>query len=149
MHWPSYVETTFYKFCESQNNCPPNLMAALKSSPRTKMFLKNLGEEISKAERLVHRRRGYPLKLITIQNTIWDMSKLLLRGIEKEANNNVISAAEKSRIRAKEDYLKDLEATVDGNPQGEFAELEITEVEPEVGDEHRTAKERIGQAAKI
>ena len=148
MHWPSYVEKTFYQFCAEQKNCPPNLLAALKNSPRTTMFLKNLSEEISKAERLVHKRRGRPLKLKTIRDTIIDMSALLLRGIEKEANTNVLSDIEKSKIKAEEDYLKDLEATVDGKPQGEFKDLEITEVTPEVGDEHRTAKER-GQANTI
>lgn len=142
MHWPSYVEKTFYRFCESQDNCPPALMASLKSSPRTKMFLINLSEQISKAERLVHKRRGRPLKLLTIQTTIEDMSKLLLRGIKKEADTRAMSDAEKNRIRAGEDYLKDLEATVSGNPQGEFAELEVTEVEPEKEDYNKSAADR-------
>lgn len=142
MHWPSYVEKTFYNFCESADNCPPELIKSLKNSPRTKVFLHNLSEEISKAERLVTVRRGRPLKLSTIQATIWDMSRLLLRGIEREATKRIQSEAEKKREQKEADYLKDLEATVDGNPQGEFEELEVTEIEPEE-DQTKSAKERI------
>lgn len=125
MDWPRYVKREFNAFCKSQNNCSPALFASLKNSPRTKYFLKNLSEEISKAERLVHKRRGRALKLETIRLTIHDMTRLLLRGIEKEATNRVKSEADKSREKSKLDYLKDLEATSEGNPSGDFEGLEI------------------------
>lgn len=142
MHWPSYVNKTFYEFCSYQTNCSPNLLAALKDSPRTTMFLKNLAEQISKAERLVHKRRGTPVKIETIRSLIIDMSKLLLRGIEKEANNKVISEAERSRIKAEEDYIKDLDAASEGIAQGAFEGLEI-----EAGETKVTTEKRAGGQA--
>ena len=62
MHWPTHVNKVFYNYIDHADNCPPNLIAALRNSDRTKMFLKNLSEEVSKAERLVHKRRGTPTK---------------------------------------------------------------------------------------
>ena len=65
------------------------------------------------------------------------MSKLLLRGIEKEANNKVISDAERTRVKAEEDYIKDLDAATEGIAQGEFEGLDIEVGETKVTEEKR------------
>ena len=140
MDWPKFVRQEFYAYCETATNCPPALIASLKNSPRATTFIANLSEEISKAERLVHKRRGHPLKLETIKLTIHDLTKLLLRGIEKEATNTITSDAEKTRQRAQLDYVKDLEATSEGNPSGDFEGLEIEFSETKESEQTRSSE---------
>ena len=137
MDWPKFVRKEFEVFCDQATNCPPALIAALRSSPRTKTFIHNLAEEISRSERLVHKRRGFPLKLQTIRHAVQDMTKFLLRGIEREANNKITSDAEKSRQKAEVDYVKDLEATSEGNPSGDFEGLDIEFSETKETNESR------------
>lgn len=129
MHWPSYVEKKFYLFLENTDKCPPDLIRSLKTSDKTKPFLANLASEISKAERLIHKRRGTPLKMSTIDGLIDDMSRLLLRGIMNEADKRSLSYLEKKRQEYEKQYYEDLDSTVDGKPKGEFEELEIVQSE--------------------
>jgi len=140
MHWPTYVKKEFYICCSEQKNCPTELIKALKHSPRTKKFLENLSREISKAERLVHKRRGTPLKLSTIRLCIHDMTKVLIRGIELEANAKLQSDSERYRLQVERDYYADLRATVDGKPQGVFEELDIVTTETEESKQTRASE---------
>jgi hypothetical protein len=131
MHWPSYVEKRFYKYINNRDDCPIELINALKNSPRTKPFLDKLADRLSEAERVVSNRRGYPLKMETIDSFIDDMSKYLLRGIMNEADKRQMSYLEEKRLEAEKQYYNDLDKTADGTPTGAFEELEVVEVERE------------------
>ncbi len=138
MDWSQHVRKIFDSYIDSRSDIDLELKKTLKHNERLSPFLSMLSEEVSKAERLVHKRRGTPLKMDTINWLIEDMSRLLIRGIQLEADRRVESYIKKLQRKQELDYVKDLDETSEGRPSGVFEDLDIISGDTIVTNEKRS-----------
>ena len=124
MDWPSHINARFDSIINNKQ-IPEEFKRSLRTHPTARKFRETLASEISKAERAVAKRRGKELKLDTINSTIDDLINFWIIGLEREADKRKESYLMKQKRESELQYQKDLEATVDGTPTGEFEGLDI------------------------
>lgn len=79
------IKKWFYEAVALDTEAPRELKDTLKNGhPRLEIFFDNLTEQFLKADELC-QRRGLTLKTKTIQDTVYDMTKMFLKGMEGEA----------------------------------------------------------------
>ena len=98
--------------------------AVLRSGPRVDLFLNKLRKEFRDAEKLC-KQRGVTLKLKTMQDATYDMTKVFMAGMEEEARRRYESDFDKSMRQIQADKEKEFDAVLAGNAQGEFAEAGV------------------------
>lgn len=98
--------------------------AVLRASPRVDLFVNNLVKEFNEADKLC-RQRGLTLKLKTMQDATYDMTKVFLTGMEGEARRRYESDFDKSVRQMKADQEKEFDAVLAGKAEGEFAEAGV------------------------
>lgn len=125
MDWNKRINIRFKSLIQGMDIAVP-FKQSLLTHPTAQKFKESLAQEISKAERVVHKRRGKKLKLSTVDETIDDLVKFWVLGLKKKADERIESEISKKQREAELQYQKDLEATADGKPQGIFEGLDIS-----------------------
>lgn len=98
--------------------------AVLRASPRVDVFINNLVKEFQAAEKLC-KAKGLTLKLKTMQDATYDMTKVFLTGMEGEARRRYESDFDKTMRQIKADQEKEFDAVLAGKAEGEFAEAGV------------------------
>lgn len=98
--------------------------AVLRASPRVNHFIDNLYKEFLSAEKLC-KQRGTTLKLKTMQDATYDMTKVFLTGMEGEARRRYESDFDKSMRAIEQAKIKEFDAVLAGKAEGEFAEAGV------------------------
>lgn len=89
--------------------------------PHVEKFLDNLAEQFIKADQLL-QKQGLFVKEKTMQDTVYDMTKVFITAIELEAKRMYESDLEKAARRAKEDEIKAMDDFLAGGTDNEYAE---------------------------
>lgn len=113
------------EFASVVNSLPESfdVKAGVLNHERKESFFKNMKAEINKIReaRLKHGKK--PLTDDQITWMIRSMTRFFVIGVKAEADHRIASAAEKTRQKTEADNLADLDATVSGKPQGDYAEI--------------------------
>lgn len=105
-----------------------DLKRALKAHERVPNFIDNLSVEFSKVQVQRSREGKSPLSEKTLQQSTYDMVETFITGLKNSYDKAAESEAKKLARERAVQYQKDLEATADGKPSGDFQELEIQDV---------------------
>lgn len=92
--------------------------------PNLNRFLDNLCEQFEQADKIC-QRKGLVLKQKTIQDTVYDMTKYFVMGLQGEAKRRYGSDLAKAAREAEAAKIKEFEDVLSGNATGEFAEAGV------------------------
>ena len=108
---------TEYRLAVAQAAVPEELKRSLKTNERVPSFIANLEAEFKKLppQILSNQRK--------LQDTVRSLTNLFLHLVEKKATQNIQSDLETARIKAEQQYLKEIDETSEGRPTGEFIEI--------------------------
>lgn len=112
--------------------------------PNLNKFIDNLCEQFIQAEKQC-RHRGLILKMKTMQDTVYDLTKYFVMGLQGEAKRRYESDLEKSAREAETAKIKEFEDVLQGKPTGEFAEAGVISNE-KIDAEREAALEREDRA---
>jgi hypothetical protein len=96
----------------------------LRGHERLEGFYDNLTAQIIKAEKVL-KVRGKTIKKQTLQDFVYDMAKYFMKGLEGEAKRRYETDLQKFYREQEEKKIKEFDAVLDGNPEGEFAEAGV------------------------
>jgi len=96
----------------------------LRGHPNIEGFLDRMTKQLREAER-INLRRGKHIKPKTFQDTVYDLTKLFMKGMEGEARRRYESDMQKIMRRKEEDKIKEFDSVLAGKPEGEFAEAGV------------------------
>lgn len=94
-----------YKEAVALSSCPQELKNSLKTNERVPGFLKNLQKELATVPGGV---KPYQVKM-----TVYDLTRIFLRAVERKANERMLSDAEKTRITKEQDKVKKFKEVAD------------------------------------
>jgi len=112
--------------------------------PNLNKFIDNLCEQFIQAEKQC-RRKGLILKTKTMQDTVYDLTKYFVMGLQGEAKRRYESDLEKSAREAEAAKVKEFEDVLQGKATGEFAEAGVISNE-KIDAEREAALEREDRA---
>lgn len=100
-----------------------DLMEGVLRHERKEVFISNVKKEINilREARLAKGKR--PLREDEVSWMIRSMTRFFISGVKAESIRRHASQAEKTRLKAEADNIADLEATVAGKPQGDYADI--------------------------
>lgn len=96
----------------------------LLGHPNLDKFLNNIYEQFIEGEKLC-KRRGLTLKLKTMQDATYDLTKFFMKGLEGQARARYESDFAKSIRSLEQNKIKEFEAVLSGEATGEFAEAGV------------------------
>lgn len=96
----------------------------LLGHPNIEKFIDNLHKEMIEGERLC-KQRGLTLKLKTMQDSVYDMTKFFIKGMEGEARRRYESDFDKAMRANEQAKIKEFDAVLAGKAEGEFAEAGV------------------------
>lgn len=96
----------------------------LRGHPRLQGFIDRMTAELLNAEK-VCRERGVFLKEKTMQDTVYDMTKVFMQGMEGEAKRRYESDLQRLAREAEQSKIQEFEDVLDGKATGEFAEAGV------------------------
>ena len=96
----------------------------LRGHPKVEGFLDHITGQVIQADKLC-LARGLVLKEKTIQDTVYDMTKYFMAGIELEAKKRYESDLARSAREAEAQKIKEFDAVLAGQAEGEFAEAGV------------------------
>lgn len=113
---------------------PQELRKSLKAHERVPTFVDNLVSQISRIPPRLKPTR------IKIKQIVYDMTNVFVMNVKRKVEERQLSDAARTAIQANAQKVKDLQATAEGNAQGEYEELSqknvMTRAEPSLGDIH-------------
>jgi hypothetical protein len=117
------VKKTYHEAVMLNQKIPSDLKTALKSHEKIPLFFKSISQELEKAqnERLAKNQKPFHEK--TIKDFIYDVTEIFIVGIKAEADARAQSEIERLASKAEADRKKDLEATISGKAQGDYADV--------------------------
>jgi hypothetical protein len=119
------IRKWFFEEVRMNKEAPQDLKdTLLKGHPKIDGFINRLTDQLIKAEE-VCRRKGVKLKNKTIQDTVYDLTKYFMKGLEGEAKRRYESDVQKTLRQAEAQKQKEFDAVLAGKPEGEFAEAGV------------------------
>lgn len=100
-----------------------DLIEGVLRHERKEVFITNVKKEINKIREARLKAGKKPLDEDQISWMIRSMTRFFIAGVKAEATQRHASAAEKTRAKTEADNIADLEATVKGKPQGDYADI--------------------------
>lgn len=96
----------------------------LRNNPLVEQFIKNISGQFEKVNALRVTKGKPALKKKTLEDTIIDFTKMMVRGIELQATRKQESDMAKYAREHKDDHIKEMEKTLAGETSGAaFEEL--------------------------
>ena len=130
------VKKYFREAVKGNIHCNPALRERLlnpQMHPNVNRYLTLLAVEIEKVQAHGVKTRGRPYKENHIKELVHDMTRIFIQKMEFDAQKMHESDIARSMREKKIQDQKDLDATVDGNSQGIFAEMGVVFNEKAVG----------------
>lgn len=116
----------FYKAVKENIDCPSDLRSALlKKHPNVENYLILLTKEITKVQEHGIKKRGRPYAQKYIEDVVKDMTNIFIKRLKFEAQKMYESDIVRLERERKIQEQKDMDATVDGKPQGIFEEMGV------------------------
>jgi hypothetical protein len=123
MFYFELIKKTYHEAVSLNTKIPLDLKTALKSHERIPQFFKTIAEELEKAQNDRIKKNQKPFKEKTIKDFIYDVTEIFIIGVKAEADTRAQSEIQRLAAKAEADRKKDLEATVSGKAQGDYAEV--------------------------
>lgn len=117
------VKKTYQEAVALNPRIPLDLRTALKSHEKIPAFFKSIAEELEKAQDDRIKKNQKPFSEKIIKDFIYDVTEIFIAGIKAEADARAQSEIERLARKAEADKKADLEATVAGKAQGDYAEV--------------------------
>jgi hypothetical protein len=123
MFYFELIKKTYHEAVSLNTKIPLDLKTALKSHERIPQFFKTIAEELEKAQNDRIKKNQKPFKEKTIKDFIYDVTEMFIIGVKAEADARAQSEIQRLAAKAEADRKKDLEATVSGKAQGDYADV--------------------------
>lgn len=118
----------------------------LRGHPRLEGFLDRLTDSVRIA-RASLTKKGVVLKEKTIQDFVYDLTKIFMQGLESEATKRYESDLQRIARQAKIDEKKEFDAVLAGEAVGEFAEAGVISNE-EIDNQREAYINKVGKKQK-
>jgi hypothetical protein len=116
------VNRWFFDYVERQE-IPRELKDSMRTHERVAFFIKNLYEQLLKAETTRMFAKKPKLSEKTLRDTVESMAEVFISSVRMEERKRHESKCEALRKQKLISDAKDLQSTAEGKPAGEFEEL--------------------------
>ncbi len=132
------VYRTVHEYIKRHKTIPSELKHALKGSPHTKRFIKNLTGQYRAVADLRVKQGKHKLKTKTYKDTVEDMTELFLKGVEGHAQRKRESFMASYAREHADDDTKEMQSVLEGKNTGAFEDmgLIVPEDQQEKTDNH-------------
>lgn len=117
------IKKTYQEAVALNSKIPLDLRTALKSHEKIPLFFKNIAEQLEKAQDDRIKKGQKPFQESTVKSFIYDVTEMFILGVKAEADARAQSEIDRLAAKAEADRKKDLESTVAGKAQGDYADL--------------------------
>jgi hypothetical protein len=117
------IKKTYQEAVALNTKIPLDLRTALKSHEKIPLFFKNIAEQLERAQSDRLAKGKKPFREDTIKSFVYDVTEIFVSGVKAEADARAQSEIERLATKAEADRKKDLEATVAGKAQGDYADV--------------------------
>jgi hypothetical protein len=123
MFYFELIKKTYHEAVLLNSKIPGDLKTALKSHEKIPLFFKSIAQELEKAQNDRLAKNQKPFSEKTIKDFIYDVTEIFIIGIKAEADARAQSEIDRLAAKAETDRKKDLEATIGGKAQGDYADV--------------------------
>lgn len=122
MYYQKLIESTYFEAISLNQKIPMDLKIALKNHNRMPMFLKNLSDQITKAQDL-SMSKNKKIPDIKIKEIVYSFTDMFVEMVQKEAAHRHQSDIQKKFLETEAQKKQDLENTASGIISGEYVDL--------------------------
>lgn len=131
MNLKKFVRDSYREAVAFNKNIDDSLRTALKTNERVPQFIDNLVEEFRKIQKMRVEQGKKPFDQKYLKDAVYDMTDVFICTLKEEARKKHESDIAKAARKAKMDDVKDKEATLAGNPQGDYEGIHVLDREVE------------------